>query len=97
MKTLTNFGLLIVTYILPLSVFASSQDDYSNIETIQKIVFSVLFIGAALLTYLNFINIKTKKKGKWIWILFEIIGICGLVYSGIVLYLIFVFRHGIGF
>lgn len=96
-KIITNFALLVGTYIVPLYVFRQNQDNYSNIETIQKTVFLVLFLGAILLTYLNHKNRKSSEHLKWFWIGFEAIGILGIIYSAVILYLLFAFRHGIGF
>lgn len=96
-KIITNFVLLVGTYIVPLYVFRQNQDNYSNIETIQKTVFLVLLLGAILLTYLNHKNRKSAEHLKWFWIGFEAIGILGIIYSAVILYLLFAFRHGIGF
>ena len=67
-KIIINCILIIATYLIPLYVFNQNQNNYSNIETIQKIVFFVLFLGAVTLTYLNYKNIITKhKKGGVLW------------------------------
>ena len=58
-KIVTNFVLLVGTYIVPLYVFRQNQDNYPDIEIIQKTVFLVLFFGAILLTYLNHKNRKS--------------------------------------
>ena len=95
-KIITNCILIILTYLIPLVVFVQNQDSYA-IEKIQKIVFPILLIGSIVLTYLNYKNIIGTKNLKWFWMIFELIGVLGLVYSSIILYLIFSFRHGIGF
>lgn len=96
-KVILNSVLIIGTYFVPLYILNQNQDSYSNIETIQKFVFYILFLGAVILTYLNYKNISKLENLKWLWILFEVIGVLGVVYSAVVLYLIFAFRHGIGF
>jgi len=96
-KIVTNFVLLVGTYIVPLYVFRQNQDNYPDIEIIQKTVFLVLFLGAILLTYLNHKNRKSLDNLKWFWIGFEAIGILGIIYSAVILYLLFAFRNGIGF
>ena len=96
-KIIVNCVLLIGTYIVPLYVFSQSQNNYANIDTIQEVVFSVMFLGAVLLAYLNHKNRGNEEYPKWLWTLFEVIGVFGIIYSAVILYLLFAFRHGIGF
>ena len=86
-----------MTYVIPLFVFNRYQDDYINIDFIQKVVFTVLLCGSLLLTYINYKNIKKEQNSKWLWTVFEILGILGIIYSVFILSAIFMFRNGIGY
>lgn len=97
-KNLTiNIVLLVLTYVMPLYIFRQYQNDYINIDFVQKSTFIVLLCGSMLLTYINHKNRIRIQNFKWLWVAFEILGILGVIYSAVVLGLIFVFRHGIGF
>lgn len=96
-QIITNGVILVGTYLVPLFVLKLNENNYSNVETIQKVLFTVFFLGAVLLAYLNHRNRKEIGHSKWLWITFEIVGILGIIYSTIILYLIFAFRHGISF
>lgn len=96
-KVTINIILLIATYFVPLYIFNQHQNDYNNVDLRQYSVHIVLFIGAAILTYLNHKNRKQALEKKWIWTIFEIIGILGVLYAGGILLILFSFRHGIGF
>jgi len=100
-KTIKNLTvsivLFVLTYAIPLYVFQQYQNDNINIDLIQKIVFTVLLCGSILLTYINNRNRMQIQNSKWLWIIFEVLGIMGIIYSLIILWLIFAFRHGIGF
>lgn len=91
-----NITLLVLTCIVPIYVFQSYQNDI-NIDLIQKVVFTILLCGSLLLTYINNKNRAQMQNLKWLWILFEILGIIGIVYSLIIIWLIFTFSRGIGF
>ena len=39
-KIILNFVLIIFTYLIPVYILNQNQNNYSNIEVIQKIVFS---------------------------------------------------------
>lgn len=96
-KIVFNIVLLFSTYVVPLFIFNRYQDDYRNIDLRQNTVFIVLFIGAILLIYLNNKYRKQDSDHKWLWIIFAIIGILGLCYSGFILALLFLFRNCCGF
>ena len=96
-RIIINCILVIGTYLVPLYIFNRNQDNYSSIATIQWIVFFVLLLGAIALTYLNHKNKSLEKGLYWVWLLFELLGILGMVYSAVILYLLFAFRNGIGF
>lgn len=93
----TSIILLVLTYLIPLYVFRQYQNDSIHIDLIQKIVFTVLLFGSILLTYTNNKNRTQIQNLKWMWIIFEILGILGIIYSLTILGLIFAFRNGIGF
>ena len=95
-KLIINVALIVLTYIIPIYIFRIYQDDI-NIYYIQTIVFVVLMLGSILLAYLNHVNRLKIQNSKYLWAIFEVVGIFGLVYSLFILYLIFSFRHGISF
>ena len=95
-KIALNIFILIATYAVPVFVFRQHQDD-SNLSQIQIFVFVAILIGGILLTYLNHKYRKQALEKKWIWTIFEIIGILGVLYSGVILLILYSFRHGIGF
>ena len=96
-KNLTiNLVLLILTFVIPLYIFQQYQNDSIRIELIQKIVFTVLLCGSILLAFINNRNRIQTQNLKWLWIIFEVIGILGIVYSLVVFYLIFALQN-IGF
>jgi len=86
-------GLIIGTYILPLYILNWNQDNYAQIETIQWVVFFVLFIGGCVLTYLNHKNKVEVKELYWLWILFKIVGILGALYAIFVLFVLYGFSN----
>ena len=92
-KFVINVFLLIVTIGLPLSIFDKYQEDSRIIVSIQVSVFLLVFIGSALLTYLNNKNRKEDKEHKGWWIAFQTFGIFGICYSGYVLTLLYLFRN----
>ncbi|MDP3883041.1 MAG: hypothetical protein Q8Q48_03215 [Candidatus Staskawiczbacteria bacterium] len=82
---------------MPLYLLFQYQNDYRNIDIVQKIVFTVLLFGSGSLVYLNNRTRKDSREAKWLWIIFEIIGVIGFIYSVLSWWLIFAFRNGIGF
>jgi hypothetical protein len=57
----------------------------------------VILFGAALIIYLNNKYRKQEIKHKWVWIVFGIIGILGLIYSGLILVMIYLLKDCCGF
>ena len=96
-KIVLNIVLLFTTYMVPLYIFRHYEDDYRNIDLRQYTVFTALFVGSVLLIYLNNKYRKQVVKYKWLWVIFIIVGILGLSYSGFVLSLLFLFRDCCGF
>lgn len=98
MKKITlNILLLIATYLVPYYLLSIYQIDTLKMQSVQKPLLLLTFIGAAILTYLNHKYRKQALEKKWIWTVFEIIGILGVLYAGGILLILFSFRHGIGF
>ena len=91
-----NFVLILLTGAIPLYVFHLYQNDSIHIQLIQKIVFAVLLCGSILLAIVNNKNRIQIKSSKWLWLIFEVLGILGIVYSLVVFYLIFALQN-IGF
>ncbi len=93
-KIILNLVLLVTTYVVPLFVLYNNHNNYGDIVfRIQNTVFIVFFLGSAFLTYLNNKYRKHAKDHKWLWTIFEIIGILGLCCSGFILWLLFSFRN----
>lgn len=83
--------------IIPMYVFFPNQDEYNNIYFRQNIAFLAVFVGSFLLTYLNKKYRIKDSNHKWLWIFFEIIGVLGLVYSGLILAMMFLLQDCCGF
>ncbi len=96
-KISLNIIILFTTYFLPLYFQYPHKDDIDFIKSTQNYVHVILLLGSGILIFLNYIFIKRALSKKWIWITFEIIGIIGLIYSAGILWLLYEFRHGIGF
>ena len=95
-STILNVFIVFVAYLAPLYYLYTNQEA-KNILEVQKFVFIVMFVGSLFLSYINYVNMKELRMSKPAALVFEIIGLAGVLYSGTVLYLVFVFRHGIGF
>src|SRR6185437_15733557 len=91
-----NTLLIILTIVIPLS-FLNFNSNSRNIAIIQKYVFITLFLGTTTLAVLNQIVNKSFNYRKKSLIIFELIGMIGILYSAIILVLILSFRKGIGF
>lgn len=96
-KIVLNIVLLFAAYVVPLYLLYAFQDNAIKIDKIQIPALLVLFIGSVLLTYLNYQHRKQAVKHKWLWVIFAVIGILGLCYSGFVLSLLFLFKDCCGF
>lgn len=96
-RIVINILLIVVACIIPLHYFDIKQNDSRAIDSIQFPIFLILFIGAGLLTYLNHRFRKQALEKKWAYLIFETIGIIGLIYSAGILWLLWEFRNGIGF
>ncbi len=96
-KIALNIILLLTTYITPLYILYTSQDSILKMEKIQIPMLVLLFIGSLLITYLNNKYRRSVQNYKWLWVLFEIIGVIGLLYSGSILLLLYAFRNCCGF
>ena len=96
-KNILNIILLAGTYLVPLYLLYNAQKDIRVMEKTQVPLLIILFLGSVLLTYLNHKNRKKALIRKWWWLIFEIIGIIGLLYSGIILLILFLFRNCCGF
>lgn len=96
-KIVLNIVLLFTTYIVPLYIFYQNQNEYRNIDFRQNTVFIILFLGSVLIIYFDDKYRKQLASNKWTWMIFEVIGILGLLYSAFVLSILFMFRHCCGF
>ena len=96
-KIMLNVLMILLFYFIPLFYFGTKQNDSRVIDSIQTPIFLIIFLGSAILACLNNFFRKHTADKKWVWIIFEIIGFAGLIYSAGVLCLLYEFRHGIGF
>ena len=92
-----NVIILAVLFCLPYYFLSVYQVDTLKMQTVQQKLLLVIFLGSAILACLNNFFRKHATDKKWVWIIFEIIGFAGLIYSAGVLWLLYEFRHGIGF
>lgn len=95
-KIFVNTFIFTGTYFIPLYLFFSYQNDINIIKKIQIPLSIIMFLGSAILIFLNHLNYKKENK-KILWLLFLATGVIGLVLSGIVLFLLFSFKEGVGF
>lgn len=95
-KTFSTNILLLLLIIISLYTFNQYQNN-TNIYIIQKIIFFIILGCSLLLIYINDKNRVQDKNFKMTWVIFELLGVLGTIYSLIVLSLIFIFRNGIGF
>lgn len=96
-KNLINLIILIITGLIPLKIFDYYQGDSRYLDKVQVPVFVFMIFGSILLTYLNHLNQKQAQKNRWWWIIFEVIGIVGFLYSGLILTMLFLFKDCCGF
>ena len=92
-----NILILVVFLFAPLFYQFLHENDISFIKSNQGLIHVMLFAGSILLTFLNHKFRKQALEKKWVWVIFEIFGIIGLIYSAGILWLLFEVRHGIGF
>ena len=86
--------LLVSIYFLPFYILYLQKEVTISMEAIGLIF---LFVGSAILTYLNYKYIKRGLNHKWLWCIFQIIGILGLLYSIVFLSLLYSLRNCCGF
>ncbi len=96
-KIILNIVLLLTTYVVPLYTLHQYRNDYQKIDLRQYTVFFILLIGSVLLTYFNNKYRRQEKGRKWLWVTFELVGIFGLLFSILVLCLLFSLRNCCGF
>jgi uncharacterized membrane protein len=92
-----NLFLILIGYVGPIIALRANSNNYQNIYVIQLIVLLVILAMGIFLTYINNKNRKKYIEARGYFIIFEIAGVLGIMYSVLLLYLIFAFRQGIGF
>jgi hypothetical protein len=96
-KIIFNFFLIIGTYILPFYFLNFYQESVIMIKKIQVPLYTIILFGSIILTFFNYRYIKQMQGRKILWFIFFAIGIIGVILSVSVLFLLFIFRNGIGF
>lgn len=94
---LGNLLLLIIGYIIPIIILKLNQNNYEHIFIIQIVALSVILVCGFLLMFINNKNRKIQSGLKTWFIIFQFLGLVGILYSLYPLYLILAFRNGIGF
>ena len=89
---LINLVVVISTYVIPLLVFRS-YNNFAYEDLIQRIVFSVILLGGISLIILNQKYFKDVVEVKASIFFFKILGTIGVLYSLVVLCLIFAFQN----
>ena len=92
-KISLNVILLITTYLIPYSLLSFYQTDTLKMQSIQTYLLAIIFIGAAVHFYLNHKFRRQALNKKWVWVIFEILGIVGVIFSSGILFLIYSFRN----
>ncbi len=91
-KITWNLIIVTLTYVVPLlhRYLIGSQYRSRELEIIVFLVtFGVILLGSILLICLNSTYINKVPKLKETWSLFVVIGAAGLLYSGSMLYIIY--------
>ncbi len=94
---LGNFSVLFFTYLFPLFIFNKYQNKINDTNFVKYSVFFILLCGSIFLLYFNIKNYNKEKINKSLYIFFGLFGVLGFLYSISILFLLFSFRHGIGF
>ena len=79
--------------LIPYSLLSFYQTDTLKMQSIQTYLLAIIFIGAAVLFYLNHKFRRQALNKKWVWVIFEILGIVGVIFSSGILFLIYSFRN----
>lgn len=96
-NSIINILIVLFAWVIPMYALRWYQDNYIDVEAIQRFVVLVVLFGSALLIYKNYKTWKKAESLKWLWVVFVVLGMLGAIYSLGILYLLFAFRHGIGF
>ncbi len=96
-KIIFNTIILFAAYFVPLYFMGLYEYSVIITKSIQNNVHFAILLGSILIIYLNNKYRKQEIHHKWVWVMFEIIGILGLLYSGFVLLLIFLLKDCCGF
>jgi hypothetical protein len=96
-KIIINFLLFVGVYILPFVFLGLYKESIISIMKVQTPLYLFVLFGSILITYLNYKNKKRIEEYKIFWNIFFVIGIIGIILSGVILFLLFSFKNGIGF
>ncbi len=88
-KFSVNLSVIMVTYLIPLFILYTTQNDYKNIYPRQNLMFSILLGGSLILSYLNYNYFRNNNSYRWLYIIFLFLGILGLIFSAFALFMIY--------
>gem|GEM_PF-4440306 len=92
-KRLLSFALIILTYLIPILLLFHYQNSAIEMGKRQIPLLSILFLGATLLSYINW----KKENRDLLGSIFRVLGVLGFLLSGATLLLLFSFRNCCGF
>lgn len=84
-KNILSIGLIIFTYVLP-EIYSYQHQNDAGFYDMQFLPLKVLLTGSLVLAYINW---KKQKDYKISSLIFKIIGILGIIYSGGILFLLY--------
>ena len=91
---IVNTVLLVLSYVVPLYIVYLYKDNGISLEKFHVLLLSIIiFLGAILLIYTNHKYRKQAKIYKWLYLIFEIIGLVGFLFSGSILIFLYLLRN----
>jgi hypothetical protein len=96
-KFWSNILIIFIGYVVPIIVIKMNGSGYNYSSLIQIFSLLVILVSGGVLFYLNNKNRKKFAETKFWFIIFEILGVLGILYALAPLYFIFAFRNGINF
>lgn len=91
-----NIFIVLFAYLVPVLIL-NSQHDFRLQGIIQSAVFVTLFFGSIAGLVINFKNFGSMIISRKWPLLFGILSLVVIIYSGTILYLMFALRNGINY